>query len=150
MRKLHSKNQLQEKEAKQQMTQAESALTFDNIAEPDRWICNIPTRKVTDWFTLKEIKRQAVFTKCYEMYFFLLKFCNHKKVYPNAFLIGGIVVTSPSQKNATKLRCERSIFSGELVKRSHRTLARERRFLFHGQAFPLFNHFHTCVYAVYR
>ena len=84
------------------------------------------------------------------MYFFLLKFRNHKKVYPNAFLIGGIVVTSPSQKNATKLRCERSIFSGELVKRSHRTLARERRFLFHGQAFPLFNHFHTCVYAVYR
>lgn len=36
VRKPHSKNQLQGKETKQQMTQAESALTFDNIAEPDR------------------------------------------------------------------------------------------------------------------
>ena len=55
------------------------------------------------------------------MYFFLLKFCNHKKVYPNAFPIGSIVVTSSSQKNVTKFRCERSIFSGELVKKSHRS-----------------------------
>ena len=69
VRKPRSKKQLQGKEKSNKWLTLKAHWLFDNIAEPDRWICNIPTRKVTYWFTLKKVKRQAVFTKCYEMYF---------------------------------------------------------------------------------